>query len=618
VTVLQALDRYYERMAARGEAELPGYSREKISFAIVLSADGTPVDKIDLRDFSGKKPQPRLLEVPAAVKRTVGILPNIFWDKTAYVLGRTAGEGRRTAEEHAAFRTANLALLADATDKGLVALRGFLESWSADRFDITPFVAEMLDTNVVFRLDGDDRMIHERDAARSRLAARASDDGPKNVCLITGLDAPVRRLHPTIKGVEGAQSSGAALVSFNLDAFTSYGKEQGDNAPTSEAAAFRYGAALNRMLDRGGPNRLPRPVGDATVVFWADASGVGEDAARAAESLWAAWLNPQADEHDPGKLGRDEGEAAKLRDKLTEIAEGRPLKTIDPRLEDGVRFHVLGLAPNAARLSVRYWVEDRFEVFARRLAEHYGDLSIEPKPWRATPPSVARLLVKTTALQEKFDNVPALLAGEVMRAVLVGGRYPRTLLAAAIIRLRAGDDPGTGWHAAVIRAVLARDQRLKSENHRPKYEKEETPVSLDRDHPNTGYQLGRLFAVYELAQRAALGRSVKATIRDKYFGAASSAPASIFPLIITNGQNHLSKVRKEKPGWAHVIEKELEEVVGRIKPVMPFSLPRSLRLEDQGEFAIGYYHQRKARLGDGTAEQPTLDDDNQEGDDTDE
>jgi CRISPR-associated protein Csd1 len=586
VTILQALDRYYERMAARSEAELPGYSREKISFAIVLSTDGTPVDKIDLRDFGGKKPQPRLLEVPAAVKRTVGIQPNIFWDKTAYVLGRTAGEGRRTAEEHAAFKATNLALLTDVRDAGLTALRSFLEGWTSDRFDSAPFTVEMLDTNVIFRLDGDDRWLHERVDARNRLAARTGGDGSKNVCLITGVPAPVRRLHPTIKGVEGAQSSGAALVSFNLDAFTSYGKEQGANAPTSEAAAFRYGAALNRMLDRDGPNRLPRPVGDTTVVFWADASGVGEDAASAAENLWAAWLNPQVDEHDPDKLDRDAGEVAKLRDKLTEIAAGRPLKTIDPRLEKGVRFHILGLAPNAARLSVRYWVEARFEVFAERLADHFSDLSIEPKPWRAAPPSVARLLVKTTALQEKFDNVPALLAGEVMRAVLTGGRYPRTLLTAAIIRLRAGDDPGTGWHAAVIRAVLVRDHRLKSENHHLKYDKEETPVSLDRDNPNEAYQLGRLFAILEAAQRMALGKKINATIRDRYFGAASATPASVFPLLLRGVQNHLGKLRKEgKGGW---IEAEIEEITSHLPP----QLQRALRLEAQGRFAIGYYHQR--------------------------
>jgi CRISPR-associated protein Csd1 len=254
-----------------------------------------------------------------------------------------------------------------------------------------------------------------------------------------------------------------------------------------------------------------------------------------------------------------------------------------------VRFHVLGLAPNAARLSVRYWLDDRFEVFARRLADHYDDLAIEPQPWRARPPSVSRLLVKTTALQEKFDNIPPLLAGELMRAVLGGGRYPRTLLVAAIIRLRAGDDPATGWHAAAIRAVLSRDHRLK-------YEKEQTPMSLDPDNPNAAYQLGRMFAVLETAQRMALG-TVNATIRDRYFGAASATPASVFPLLLRGAQSHLGKLRKQgKGGW---IEREIEGITDHLPP----ELPRSLRLEAQGRFAIGYYHQRKAQFAARPAEE---------------
>lgn len=590
MTILQALDRYYDRMAARGEAEVPGYSREKISFAIVLAVDGRPIDKIDLRDLTGRKPRPRLLEVPAAFKRTAGIMSNLLWDKTAYVLGRTAGAGRRTAEEHAAFKDTHLDLLAKADDDGLAALRRFVESWVPARFDAAPFTEEMLDSNIVFRLEGDNRLIHEREAARSLLAGRSGNDGPTRLCLVTGNNAQVRRLHPTIKGVEGAQTSGAALVSFNLDAFTSYGHEQGNNAPTSEAAAFRYGAALNRMLDRDGPNRLMRPVGDATVVFWADASGVGEDVAKRAEDLFAGWLTPPVEEQDADKRDRDAGEAAKLRDVLRDVAVGRPLKSVDPRLENGVRFHVLGLAPNAARLSVRYWLDDRFEAFARRLADHYDDLAIEPKPWRANPPSVSRLLVKTTALQEKFDNIPPLLAGEVMRAVLGGGRYPRTLLVAAIIRLRAGDDPASGWHAAAIRAVLARDYRLK-------YEKEQTPVSLDPEYPDAAYQLGRMFALLETAQRMALGK-VNTTIRDRYFGAASATPASVFPLLLRGVQSHLGKLRKQGKGsW---IEREIENITDHLPP----ELPRSLRLEAQGRFAIGYYHQRKAQFAGRPAEEP--------------
>jgi len=599
--LLQALVGYYERM---DDAEAPGWSREKFGWCVVIDKDGGPVDVQDLRDLGGKKPVPRLYRVPAGTKRTVAIAPNFLWDKTSYALGRTAGAGKRTAQEHEAFRLLHLQRLAGADDDGLIAFRRFIERWTPDRFDAAPFVSGMLDANIMFRWDGDNGYLHERSAAR-RLVAEVpdADDRKPVLCLATGEHDPAARLHPTIKGVEGAQTAGASLVSFNLDAFESYGKAQGDNAPTSEAVAFRYGAALNRLLTRDGPNRVRRPVGDATMVFWADASNA--KAAEAADSWFSEAVAVE-----------DAAEARKIGEDLAAVARGRPLSALRPGIEPGTRFHVLGLSPNAARLSVRYWLSDDIDVFAKRLAEHYSDLKIEPPPW-GKPPAANYLLAQTTALQGKFENIPPSLAGEVMRAILTGAPYPRSWLAAAIIRLRAGDDPGLGWHAAAIRAVLVRRRRLQRTESDVR-EKKETPMSLDRHHPNTGYQLGRLFAVYELAQRAALGRGVKATIRDKYFGAASATPASIFPLIIANGQNHLSKVRKEKPGWAFMIERELEEVMAHIKPTMPFSLPRSLRLEDQGEFAIGYYHQRKARLGDGAAEQPGFDDDSEEGNDSDE
>jgi CRISPR-associated protein Csd1 len=582
MTVLQALCGYYDRMEARGEAEPPGYSREKIGFALVLNADGEVIDREDLREQSGRKLAPRLLEVPAAVKRTAGISPNLLWDKSAYVLGRTAGEGRRTAEEHAAFRQRHLDLLDGTDDPGLAALRRFLERWTPGRFDAPPFVADMLDANLVFRLDGDRVFVHARPAARALVAASAGSEQTPRLCLVTGHLSPPVRLHPVIKGVPGAQSSGAALVSFNLDAFASYGHEQGDNAPTSEAAAFRYGAALNRMLDRGSANRLPRPVGDTTIVFWADASGAdtaAEAAARAAEDAFAAVFDPLPPPDDPAA---DVPQTAALREAMQHLAEGRPAEALFPRIDPGVRFHVLGLAPNAARLSVRFWVSDSFARFADALGAHYRDLAIDPPPWRATPPSVARLLVKTTAAQEKFDNIPPLLAGEVLRAILTGAPYPRSLFAATIMRLRAGDDAASGWHAAVLRAVLAREARL--------HRKEEPPVSLNRDCPNAAYQLGRMFALLEAAQRMALGTKVNATIRDRYFGAASATPASVFPLLLRGVQNHLAKLRKEgKGGW---IEKEMEQIADNLPP----SLPRALRLEDQGRFAIGYYHQRRGKV----------------------
>lgn len=571
MTILQALNSYYARMAARGEAQAPGWSREKFGWCLIIDAAGAPIDVLDLHDTTGKKPAVTLREVPAAVKRTVGIAPSRLWDKTNYVFGRTAGAGRRSAEEHAAFRTATLALIADSDDPGLLALRRFLESWKPERFDTPPFRPEMLDANFMFRLDGDHGYIHDRPAARAIVETQQGDEAEAAFCLVTGNWAPVARLHPTIKGVEGAQTAGASLVSFNLDAFESYGKKQGDNAPTSQGASFRYGTALNRLLDRGSTNRTR--IGDATVVFWADASA-SEAAASAAEAVFGKLLAPPPLE--------DADETAKLRVMLAAVAKGRPMREVNPDLEDGTRFHILGLSPNAARLSIRFWLSDDFEVFARRLAAHFHDLEIEPSPWRGSPPSINRLLVKTTALMEKFENIPPQLAGEVSRTVLDGGAYPYSWLAAAVIRLRAGDDPLTGWHAAAIKAVLARDHRIDPR-------KEGVPMSLDREHPNIAYQLGRLFAVLETAQRMALGK-VNASIRDRYFGAASATPASVFPLLLRGVQNHLGKLRKDgKGGW---IEREIEDILD----VVGIDLPRSLPLAEQGRFAIGYYHQRKTQF----------------------
>lgn len=571
MTVLQALDRYYDRMAERGEIEPLGFSCENISFAIELSQDGVPVNVLDLRAVTGRRRVPALLAVPAAVKRTVAVMPNVFWDKSAYVLGRTAGEGKRTAAEHAAFKAAHFDLLKGSDDPGLAALRHFLECWMPESFDAPPFSEEMLDANIVFRLEGEHAFIHEREAARRLLAERAHGEVDETICLVTGRKAPVRRLHPTIKGVDGAQSSGAALVSFNLDAFTSYGKEQGDNAPVSEAAAFHYGAALNRLLDRrASRNRIK--IGDATVVFWADSSGVGEEAARAAEQAMAGFFEPSATE----EADHDAEEAAKVRDALELLAKGQPVDDVGLGLKPDTRFYVLGLAPNAARLSVRYWLEDDFSAFARRLAAHYRDLRIEPAPWQSKPPSIQRLLVRTTALQQKFENIPPLLAGEVARAVLTGARYPRTWLAAAITRLRAGDNPGSGWHAAVIKACLNRSQE------------EQVPDSLDPSNPSPAYQLGRLFALLEAAQYAALGR-INAPIGDRYYGAASATPARVFGPLLRGLRTHLSDARKRRRGgW---IEPRIVEVMQHLSE----DLPTSLRLEDQGRFAVGYYHERANR-----------------------
>ncbi len=589
MTVLQALDHYYDRMAARGEVTSPGYSVEPIGFVICLSNEGRLVDVMISKDASGKKPKPEC--VPKWFGRSgSGSTPFFLWDNTAYALGVSNKDALKTARDHAAFKAFHLRELNNDVDSGLTAVRRFIENWSPEEF-VEPFFNEkMLSWNVAFRLDGEYQLVHERPAAARHVERLRSggSSAEEVVCLVTGRLAPPVRLHPKIKGIDGAASAEIPLVSFNADAFESYGKSQGFNAPTSEEAAFRYGAALNRLLDRGqSRNRIK--VADTTIAFWADASGVGEEAAEAADTLIGRLINPPAAEPGPKGVHDDQAEAVTLWDALRNVAAGRPLIEVDRRLTEGVRLHVLGLAPNTARLVIRYWVEDRLENFARQLFQHYNDIDIEPKPWRSTLPSAQRLLLQTV-VPDKFNkpyeylekNAPQ-LAGEMMRAILTGGQYPRTLLAASIIRLRAGDNAGTGWHAAVIKGCINRHHRFIN----PKAE-EPLPVSLDPNNESPAYHLGRLFAVLEAAQYAALDK-VNATIADRYYGAASSTPARVFGTLIRGARTHISDANKRGKGlW---LDSKLTEIIGKL----PAKLPTSLIMEDQGRFAVGYYHERGDR-----------------------
>ena len=586
--ILEALAHQYQRLIERDEPGLSpyGYSPEKISYAIVLSADGELVDVQSLLDTSDKKPVPQSMSVPQPEKRASGINSNFLWDKTSYVLGVSASS-KRSDKEHEAFKALHKNALANETDVGLQALLSFLDKWSPTRFESPPFSSEMLDTNFVFRLDGERQYLHQRAAAqavRARLLAPAAEDGEApsfQRCLVTGEVAEVARLHPSIKGVNGAQSAGASIVSFNLPASSSYGKSQGDNAPVSAQAAFAYTTVLNHLLRRDPHNRQRLSVGDASVVFWAEAQD--PEQAQSNEDLLAMLLNPDS-KSDEGQ------ETEKIRHVMEVVAKGRPLAELDPKLDEGTRMFVLGLAPNASRLSIRYWLCDTLGDLVQRLLQHAQDLNLEPSPWK-TAPSVWRLALATAPSRgdppkAKAEDVPPLLAGELMRAILTGGRYPQSVLTNIVMRMRADGDI-SGVRAALCKAVLNRALRLSHSN----VPEEEVPVSLDVHSTNSGYLLGRLFAVLEGAQNLALGSQVNATIRDRYYGSASATPALVFPVLLRNTQNHMSRIRKDMPGMAVTIERVIQEVMEKL----PGEFPKHLGMQDQGRFAIGYYHQAKAR-----------------------
>lgn len=567
MSILASLVKAHERLP-----DMPafGYSTEKIGFLISLDEDGTPVSVTDWREGEGKKKRPRPMQVPRPVKRTSGIAPNFLWDKTSYVLGVTAGEGKRLAEEHAAFIERHRDALAGTDDMGLKALLRFLERWTPEDFERLGWSDEMKDQNVVFALESDRRQylwLHDRPAAKALWARMQSGDkGGSAICLVTGEKAPVARLHPAIKGVWGGQSSGASIVSFNLDAFSSYGHEQGYNAPVSEVAASVYTAVLNRFLEKDSGHRIQ--IGDASTVFWADGSG-----AEIAEGIMAAMFEGEKDKID------EKSEAKKIGHILQQIRAGRRLEDFEPGLAEGVRFYILGLAPNAARISIRFWFEDTFGRLARNYQRFLEDIKIEPLPERDQNAPLWRYLLETATLGKR-ENVPPNLAGNWMRSILTGSSYPLTLLSTVLMRLRA-DGEVNALRVAMLKAVLVRNFNMEKE----------APVALDPDNRNKGYLLGRLFAVYEQIQSAALGRNVNATVKDKFYGSASAQPRKVFALLDSNSAHHLSKLGKQSPGYRVNLEKVLAGIMETMSPGEdPF--PSSLPAQEQALFGLGYYHQR--------------------------
>ncbi len=574
MSILQSLNQAYDRMAIDGHVPSFGFSSQNISFVISLNADGNIAGPpADIRDLSGKKPVPLSLQVPQPVKRTSGIAPNFLWDKTSYVLGITAGEGKRLKDEHQAFKDFHDRVLGNTDDEGLRALLTFLRNWNSDDFAGLPWPealkTSLLDQNVVFALETerlDKRYLHDRPAAKHIWAQLASsDEKSEAICLITGERGPIARLHPSIKGVWGGQTGGGSIVSFNLDAFTSYGHEQGDNAPISEAAAFGYTTALNTFLAKGSHNRIQ--IGDASTVFWADASDA--DVADEAEAIFGSLFSEINEAHEA---------RFNIKPVLEKLRDGKPLKELRPKLaDDKVRFYVLGLAPNAARISIRFWYENDFGKLADDYQNFLADMRIEP-PDRDENIALWKYL-RETAVLGKAENVQPNLAGDWMRAILTGGDYPLTLLTSVLMRIRA-DGQISARRVSIMKAILIRNWKSK-----------EAPVALDLSNTNKGYILGRLFAFYEQIQSVALDYKVNASVKDKYYASASAQPRKVFSFLERGSANHLSKIGKRRPGYKINLEKQVGAIMDLMQPSAdPY--PIAFSTEEQALFGLGYYHQR--------------------------
>ncbi len=605
MSILASLVRAYDRLP---DAPPFGFSSEKIGFLISLKDDGTVAhDPIDLREGEGKKKTARLLPVPASFKRP-GVTPRAFflWDNTAYVLGVSANEAKGVETRRAAFFDLHMELLRDSDDVGLVALRNFLSNWHPDDFARLGWPEEMKDQNVIFALESErrQRFLHQRPAAKSIWAKKAADDEKSlAVCLVTGEKAPVARLHQAIKGVWGGQVAGGSIVSFNLDAFTSYGHEQGDNAPVSEAAAFAYTTVLNRFLEKGSSHRIQ--IGDASTVFWADAENI--EAVDIAES-WGAWML----DAKPDFTKEEQAATKEIGIKLARIKKGEQLLSVEPRLEPGMRFCVLALAPNAARLSVRFFFEDNFGTLTANYVKYMQDMEFLPWPTGRALPSISSCVLRTAPARIERgnkvsfdrDHISPLLSGELLRAILTGARFPSALLSHLIKRIRS-DHLLDSTRVALVKCLIVREMRI--EKRLPKRPDgtpmEEYLVRSDPDDPNVARRLGRLFALIERTQLAALGDEINATVKDKFIGAAAATPQQVFPTLIANAQHHFKRLRnghygRSDPEWikdaqhARRVGAALERDVGMLWASMNESVPAQHSSEEQGLFFVGYYQER--------------------------
>jgi CRISPR-associated protein Csd1 len=395
------------------------------------------------------------------------------------------------------------------------------------------------------------------------VSANKQDAGPVGVCQVTGTVGPIPTSHPTkLQGVPGGMSVGVSLISFDKPAFGHYGLDGTENAGIGCPAMDGYLRALDSLLknalpsnkERGGKSKLV--IGGTAFLYWTkDARDVG----------FISLLDDPAD--DPLKV---------LLDSVASGKNAADTLDADP-------FYLLALSGNSARAVVRGYLETTLPAAKANVAKWFKDLAIADTSKNSAGAVNDKFPLWQLALATAFDSdAVAPDTGErLLTAALTGGAIPDSLLALCLKRLMAeGSEAFRAGRMALIKLVLTRRGIPVSEQ-------------LDPTRRTRPTWYGRLLAVFEQIQYAALG-PVNANVVDKFYGTFSAAPAMVFARLFANAQNHLKKLRgDEEKGGAF---KELNDMLEALTTLLPASPPKQhLPLQDQGRFALGYYHEQAAK-----------------------